>query len=79
MPRLAGCIKRGLVRVTTVARLEIGCFARSGPDARAGLRQSPVSAMPVEYLTQVIEGRAMEVLSLLVGRKDHVRAFFLSL
>ena len=67
----AGRIERGLVRVTTVTRLEIGYSARSGPALRAGLRQPPVSAMPVEYLTPAIEDRAVEVLALLADRGQH--------
>jgi predicted nucleic acid-binding protein len=64
----ANRIERGLVRITTVTRLEIGYSARSGPDLRAGLRQPPVSVMPVEYLTPAIEDRAVEVLTLLADR-----------
>jgi predicted nucleic acid-binding protein len=64
-------IERGLVRITTVTRLEIGYSARSAPDLRAGLRQPPVSAMPVEYLTPAIEDRAVEVLTLLGDRGQH--------
>jgi predicted nucleic acid-binding protein len=67
----AGRIGRALVRITTVTRLEIGYSARSGQDVRAGLRQPPVSAMPVEYLTPAIEDRAVEVLTLLAGRGQH--------
>jgi predicted nucleic acid-binding protein len=67
----ASRIQRGLVRITTVTRLEVGYSARSGPDLRAGLRQPPVSAMPVEYLTPVIEDRAVEVLTLLADRGQH--------
>jgi predicted nucleic acid-binding protein len=67
----AGRIERGLVRITTVTRLEIGYSARTGPDLRTGLRQPPVSAMPVEYLTPAIEGRAVEVLTLLADRGQH--------
>ena len=67
----AGRIERGLVRITTVTRLEIGYSARSGPDLRTGLRQPPVSAMPVEYLTPVIEDRAVEVLTMLADRGQH--------
>jgi predicted nucleic acid-binding protein len=59
------------MRITTVTRLEIGYSARSGPDLRAGLRQPPVSAMPVEYLTPAIEDRAVEVLTLLADRGQH--------
>src|SRR5215472_6857165 len=67
----ASRIQRGLVRITTVTRLEVGYSARSGPDMRAGLRQPPVSAMPVEYLTPAIEDRAVEVLTLLGDRGQH--------
>ena len=67
----AGRIERGLVRITTVTRLEVGYSARSGADLRAGLRKPPVSAMPVEYLTPAIEDRAVEVLTLLADRGQH--------
>ncbi len=67
----AGRIERGLVRITTITRLETGHSARSGQDVRAGLRQPPVSAMPVEYLTPAIEDRAVEVLTLLADRGQH--------
>jgi len=67
----AGRIERGLVRITTVTRLEAGHSARSGPELRAGLRQPPLSSMPVEYLTPAIEDRAMEVLTLLADRGQH--------
>jgi predicted nucleic acid-binding protein len=67
----AARIERGLVRVTTVTRLEAGYSARSGPQLRAGLRQPPMSSMPVEYLTPAIEDRAVEVLALLADRGQH--------
>jgi predicted nucleic acid-binding protein len=67
----AGRIERGLVRITTVTRLEAGYSARSGPELRAGLRQPPLSSMPVEYLTPAIEDRAVEVLTLLADRGQH--------
>jgi predicted nucleic acid-binding protein len=67
----AGRIERGLVRITTVTRLEVGYSARSGAELRAGLREPPLSAMPVEYLTPVIDDRAVEVLSLLADRGQH--------
>jgi predicted nucleic acid-binding protein len=67
----ASRIERGLLRITTVTRLEIGYSARSGTDLRAGLRQPPVSAMPVEYLTPAIEDRAVEVLTALADRGQH--------
>lgn len=64
-------IQRGLVRITTVTRLETGYSARSGPDLRAGLQQPPLSSMAVEYLTPAIEDRAVEVLTLLADRGQH--------
>jgi predicted nucleic acid-binding protein len=67
----AGRIERGLVRIATVTRLEVGYSARSGPELRAGLRQPPMSSMPVEYLTPAIEDRAVEILALLADRGQH--------
>jgi hypothetical protein len=67
----AARIERGLVRITTVTRLEAGYSARSGPELRAGLQQPPLSSMPVEYLTPAIEDRAVEVLTLLADRGQH--------
>src|SRR5580658_10939139 len=67
----AGRVERGLVRITTVTRLEVGYSARSGPDLRAGLRQPPMSSMPVEYLTPAIEDRSLEILALLADRGQH--------
>jgi predicted nucleic acid-binding protein len=64
-------IERGLVRITSVSRLEVGYSARSGQELRAGLRQPPLSSMPVEYLTPAIEDRAVEVLTLLADRGQH--------
>ena len=67
----ASRIERGLVRIATVTRLEIGYSARTAQDLRAGLRQPPVSAMPAEYLTPAIEDRAVEVVALLADRGQH--------
>lgn len=67
----AARIERGLVRITTVTRLEAGYSARSGEDLRAGLQNSPLAAMPVEYQTRAIEDRAVEVLTLLADRGQH--------
>ena len=67
----AGRVERGLVRIATVTRLEVGYSARSGPELRTGLRQPPLSSMPVEYLTPAIEDRAVEILALLADRGQH--------
>jgi predicted nucleic acid-binding protein len=67
----AGRVERGLVRIATVTRLEVGYSARSGPEFRAGLRQPPLSSMPVEYQTPATEDRAVEILALLADRGQH--------
>src|SRR5689334_9771895 len=67
----AARIERGLVRISTVTRLEVGYSARSGSDLRAGLAHPPLSSMPVEYMTPAIEDRAVEVLTLLADRGQH--------
>ncbi|MBM6404197.1 PIN domain nuclease [Phycicoccus sp. CSK15P-2] len=67
----AGRIGRGLVRIATVTRLEVGYSARSGQDARALFARSPLSAMPVEYLTPATEDRALEVQLLLAAQGQH--------
>jgi predicted nucleic acid-binding protein len=67
----AARVERGLVRIATVTRLEVGYSARSGPELRAGLRQPPMSSMPVEHLTPAIEDRAVEILALLADRGQH--------
>ncbi len=64
-------IERGMVRITTLTRLEIGYSARSAADLRSGFRRAPLTTMPVEYLTPAVEGRAFEVLSLLADRGQH--------
>lgn len=64
-------IERGLVRITTVTRLEVGFSARSAGDLRSSQRRAPLSVMPVEYLTPAIEDRAVEVQALLAGRGHH--------
>jgi len=64
-------IERGLVRITTVTRLETGYSARSGPQLRTALQQPPLLSMPVEYLTPAIEDRAVEILTILADRSQH--------
>ena len=67
----AARIQRGVVRITTVTRLEVGYSVRAGADLRASLGRPPLAAMPVEYLTPAIEDRAVEVLTLLADRGQH--------
>lgn len=64
-------IERGLVHITNLTRLEIGYSARTGPRARRDFRESPLAAMPVEYLTPAIEDRALEVQLLLADVGKH--------
>jgi predicted nucleic acid-binding protein len=63
-------VRRSAVSVQDLARF-VGYSARSGPELRAGLRRPPLTSMPVEYLTPVIEDRAVEVLALLADRGQH--------
>jgi predicted nucleic acid-binding protein len=70
-PAWADRIQRGLVRITTLTRLEVGFSARSAVDVRLGRQQPPVVLMPVEYLTPAIEERAEEVQGLLAERGHH--------
>lgn len=67
----AARVERGLVRIATVTRLEVGYSARSGADLRTGLRRPPLASMPVEYMTPAIEDRALEVQALLADRGQH--------
>ena len=67
----ANRIERGLVRLTTMTRLEVGYSARSGGQARAAFRTPPLATMPVEYLTPMIEDRAVEVQLLLADQGQH--------
>jgi predicted nucleic acid-binding protein len=67
----AARIQRGLVRITTVTRLEVGYSAPSGAELRAGLQGPPLSALPAEYQTPATEDRAVEVLALLADRGQH--------
>ncbi len=64
-------IERGLVRISTVTRLEIGFSARSGGDHSALFTEPPIASMPVEYLTLVIEDRAVAIQSALAERGQH--------
>lgn len=69
----ASRIDRGLVRISTVTRLELGYSARTATDHRTLLAEPPISSMPVEYLTPKIEDRAME-LQLALAERGHDRA-----
>ncbi len=64
-------ISRGLVRLSTITRLELGYSARSGEAGRRQFASPPLSLMPVEHLTPAIEDRALEVQMLLADRAQH--------
>lgn len=64
-------IERGLVRISTVTRLELGFSARSGDAGRRAFEQPPLSMMPVERLTPAMEDRAFEVQMLLADHGQH--------
>ncbi len=67
----ASRIERGLVRISTVTRLEVGYSARTAADHRVLLAEPPISSMPVEYLTPRIEDRALELQLVLAERGQH--------
>jgi predicted nucleic acid-binding protein len=64
-------IERGLIRISTVTRLEVGFSARSAADHRSLLGEPPLTSMPVEYLTPKIEDRAVELQTALAVRGQH--------
>jgi predicted nucleic acid-binding protein len=66
-------IDRGLLRISTVTRLEVGYSARTGIDHRMLLTEPPISSMPVEFLTPKIEDRAVEM-QLALAERGHHRA-----
>lgn len=70
-PEWASRIERGLVRISTLTRLEVGYSARTAESHRTLLRDAPIASMPVEYLTPRIEDRAVEVQSALAERGQH--------
>ncbi len=57
----AARIQRGLVRISTLTRLEVGFSARSANELRQSTAKPPLASMPVEYLTPRIEDRAVAV------------------
>ena len=67
----ASRVERGLVRISTVTRLEVGYSARTAADHRVLLGEPPISSMPVEYLTPRIEDRALELQFALAERGQH--------
>lgn len=64
-------IERGLVRISTITRLEIGYSFRSAEQARAESTSPPLALMPTEHLTPSVEDRALEIQLLLADRGQH--------
>lgn len=64
-------VSRGLIRLSTITRLELGYSARSGEAGRRQFTLPPLSLMPIECLTPAIEDRAFEVQMLLADRGQH--------
>ena len=64
-------IQRGLVRISTVTRLEVGFSARSANELRQSTAKPPLASMPVEYLTPRIEDRAVAVQLALADLGQH--------
>lgn len=67
----AARVQRGLIRITTLTRLEVGFSARTAADHRALFAGPPIASMPVEYLTPKIEDRAVEIQAALAQRGQH--------
>lgn len=63
-------IERGLVRIATVTRLELGYSARSAAQMRTDAT-GVLSRMPIEHLTPAVEDRAVEVQLLLADLGQH--------
>jgi predicted nucleic acid-binding protein len=63
--------QRGMVRISSLTRLEVGYSARSGADLRAAIGRPPLASMPVEYMTPAIEDRAIAVQQVLAEQGHH--------
>lgn len=64
-------IDRGLVRISTMTRLEIGFSVRAGREGRMIFEVPPLSLMSLERLTPAMEDRAWEVQMLLADLGQH--------
>lgn len=64
-------MQRGLVRMSTITRLELGFSVRSGSAGRAAFEVPPISLMSIEHLAPAMENRAWEVQMLLADRGQH--------
>ena len=66
----AARVERGLVRIATITRLEIGYSARSGPEFRAGLRQPLIIGATAELagLTVLHLDKDFEIIAAVTGQ-----------
>ena len=64
-------INRGLVRLSTLTRLEAGYSPRTGAEAASLGGRPPLAQMPLEYLTPAMENRAVEMQVILAARGHH--------
>jgi predicted nucleic acid-binding protein len=64
-------IERGLVRMSTVTKLEVGYSARSGTAARQAFASAPLAWMPPVFLTPAAEDRACAVQMELADQGRH--------
>lgn len=64
-------IEAGLVRISSITRLEVGYSARSSKDLEDTFSNPPLSMMPVEGLTPAIEELAWQTLRTLAQKGQH--------
>jgi len=64
-------IDRGLVRISTVTRLEVGFSFRNIDNAQREATSPPLVSMPLEYISPAIERRAVQVQLALTERGQH--------
>lgn len=67
----ANRMSRGVVRISSVTRLEIGYSMRNAEEFAAEFTTPPLSLLPVNHLTPGIEERALEVQERLAARGMH--------
>lgn len=64
-------IERGMVRISTVTRVEVGYSFRTATEARSESTSPPLALMPVQYLSPAAEDRAVQVQLSLADRGQH--------
>jgi hypothetical protein len=64
-------INEGLVHLSSITRLEIGYSARNAKDLLESFSSPPLSKMPIQLLSPVIEERAWDVLKELSKSGKH--------